>query len=174
MKTRITSLFLLSLLTLCSCGLISFDVGQSIAEQRVPGNSLGGLLPSFLPTSIPLMIDIKSETEKRNTGPASAAYLKSLTLRATPRDNPSGSFDFLKEVRIFIAQRGGGGSLPKIEIARLVPVPTGQTTLKFEIIPDVNLLPYINAGAEITSTASGSAPTRDFTFDGAIEVTIKI
>ena len=158
---------------LAGCGKLGFDVGQDLQEQRVTGSALGGILPSFLAAPIPLQVDLKAETEKRNTGPASHAYLKSLTLSATPRSAPSGNFDFLESVHIYVAQRGGG-TLPKVEIATLQPVPKGQTTVSFVIVPDVDLLPYINVGAEITATASGRQPQKDFTFDGHLEVTIKI
>lgn len=152
---------------------ISFDVAQDLPEQRVAGSPLGGILPSFIPTSIPLQFDLKAETEKRNTGPASHVYLKSLTIAATPHDAPSGNFDFLEEVHIFVAQRDRG-SLPKVEIARLQQVPKGQVKLSLAIVPDVDLLPYVSAGAEITSSATGSQPRKEFTFDGRIEITIKI
>lgn len=94
---------------LASCGAIRFEVEQAISEQRVPGSPLGGILPDFFPNPFRLTIDVKAETEKRGTGPATAAFLKSLTLNATPAGNPSGTFDFLDEVHVFVeapASRG--------------------------------------------------------------------
>ena len=37
-------------------------------------------------------------------------------------------------------------------------------------MPDVELLPYINAGAQITATATGTQPSSDFSYDGSIRV----
>lgn len=157
---------------LAGCGGIPFDVGQDLPEQRVPGSLLGGLLPSFVPAPIPVMIDLRSEVERRDTGPARSAQLKQLTLTATPRDAPSGRFDFLDEVHLYI--EASDGSQPRREIARLQPVPKGQTSVTFTIVPDVDLLPYINAGAQITASAAGQQPQRDFTYAGHIEITVRI
>lgn len=155
------------------CGALSFDVDQNLPEQTVPGSPLGGLLPSFIPNPIPLQIDLQAAEKAHGTGPASHAYLSALTLAATPHSNPSGNFDFLDEVHIFVSAQNGG-SLPRVEIATLKPVPKGQTQVTFTIVPNVDLLPYINAGAQIDSTASGRQPSMDFTFDGHLVVTVKI
>jgi len=155
-----------------ACGGISFDVSQDLPEQTVKGSPLGGILPSFFPSPIPLSIDLQAQTQKMGTGPAQHAYLKTLTLSATPHATPSGNFDFLAEVHIFISSPNNS-SLPKVEIATLNPVPKGQTTIS--LTPqNVDLLPYINAGAQIDSQASGTQPKQDFTFDGVIVVTVKV
>jgi hypothetical protein len=65
-------------------------------------------------------------------------------------------------------------SLPKVEIANLKPVPKGQTTIDLTIVPGIDLLPYINAGAKISATASGHQPTQDTSYDGTVVVTIHI
>src|SRR5262245_25156349 len=106
-------------LLVTGCGALSFDVSQDLPEQHVMGsaNPLSGLLPDFL-VAVPITIDLKAETAKRNTGPATSASLKELTLAATPHEAPSGNFDFLSEVHVFVAP-SQGGSLPRIEIATL-------------------------------------------------------
>ena len=164
------ALALLSVATVASCGVVSFDVSQNLQEQVVRGNPnpIAQLFPSLF--SIPLTIDIKAETAKRNTGPASSANLTSLSLSATPHTAPSGNFDFLDEVHVMIS----APNLPAVEIASVKPVPKGQTTLTFTIVPGVNLLPYINGGATIQSTATGHQPMMDLTFDGAVTVTVHI
>jgi hypothetical protein len=93
---------LVSSVVFAGCGGLHFDVEQPLPEQRIAGNPLGGVLPSFLPNPLTVTIDVKAETEKRGTGPASAAFLKVLTLSATPASAPSGNFDFLDEIHIFI------------------------------------------------------------------------
>ena len=53
-------------------------------------------------------------------------------------------------------------------------MPKGQTTIQFSVLPNVDLLPYINAGAQLTGTASGTQPMMDFTYDGVVVITVKI
>ncbi|MBL8954057.1 MAG: hypothetical protein JNK82_24990 [Myxococcaceae bacterium] len=155
--------------TLCSCGAVSFGVEQDLPRQDIQGSLLGGVLPSFLPTSSRFTIDLSAEVQKRGTGPARAAYLKTLTLVIAP-NTPSASFDFLDDVHLFAE----GPGLAKVEIAKLQPVPKGLTTLKFEIVPDVDLLPYINAGATLSASASATQPRTDTSFTGKVEVEVRI
>lgn len=159
-------------LTQLGCGVIQFDVEQLLPEQRVSGSPLGGVLPSFVPTPFKLNIDIKAESEKRGTGPASKAFLKELTLSVTPAGAPKGNFDFLDEVHIAIA--APSMALAKVEIARKVPVPKSAVVLNFDLVPDIDLLPYINAGAELTATATGRQPPADVTFEGKVVVNVKL
>lgn len=156
------------------CGAIPFDVSQTVPEQTVQGSPLGGLLPSFLPQPFPVTIDATAETQKRDTGPAHSANLKSLVFTATPHDMPSGSFDFVDEIHIYVAPSSASSSLPRVEIARKQPVPKAQTSLSLDVVPGVDLLPYINAGATLSATATGTQPARDFTYDGVVTITIHI
>ena len=157
------------------CGAISFDVSQSVPEQQVPGSPLGGILPSFLPQPFPITIDIQQETARRSTGPASSANLKQVEFQITPHDSPQGTFDFVDEIHIFVApSQSSGSSLPMVEIANLKPVPKGQSKIDLTIVPGIDLLPYINAGASISATASGHAPAGTVTYDGSVTVTVHI
>jgi hypothetical protein len=160
----------LPLALLFSCGAVSFDVDQDLAQQTVPGSPLGGLLGSFVANPFKLNIDINSEVQKRGTGPAKSAQLKSLSLAITPHSAPVGNFDFLTEAHLFVE----GNGVAKVEVANITSVPKGATTLDFNITPNVDLLPYINAGGDITATASGTQPAMDTSFDGHITVTVKI
>jgi hypothetical protein len=155
------------------CGLLSFDVSQDLAEQRIPGSALGGILPNFLQAPVPITINLSAETQKRDTGPAKSANLKAIRFRATPTGMPSGNFDFVDEIHIHVSSPNDP-TLPKKEIARLAPVPNGQTTIELEVVGDVDLLPYINKGAEISATANGTQPTQDFTYDGQVTITVHI
>jgi hypothetical protein len=157
------------------CGTISFDVSQSVPEEQVPGSPLGGLLPGFLPQPFPISIDVQQETAKRSTGPARSANLKKVEFQITPHAAPRGNFDFADEIHIFVAPASGSGSsLPMVEIATLNPVPKGKTTIELTIVPGVDLLPYINAGATISATASGHQPAETITYDGVVVVTVHI
>ena len=157
-------------LAIAACGAISFDVEVPLQEQTIQGNPIGGLLPAFVPNPFTFDVDIEAETKKRDTGPATSAEIKSIEFASTPRDRPSGTFDFLDEVHIFIETN----SLPKKEIAFLKPVPKNVSVIKLEIVRDVNVLPYIGHGARITATASGRQPSKTFTYDGKVIVTVHV
>ena len=153
------------------CGLIGFDVTQSIPEQTVPGSTLGALLPSFLPAPFPINIDVKQQEQAHNTGPASSANLKSLTFAATPHAMPCGNFDFVDEIHVFMPL--SRSALPMVEIANS-PRDQGSNDTNLTVLPNIDLLPYINAGATISAQASGHSPTQDFTYDGSVVITIRI
>jgi hypothetical protein len=70
---------------------------------------------------------------------------------------PSGNFDFVDEIHIFISAQ----SLPRVEIARLAPVPKGKTTIDLEVVPGVDLLPYVNAGRAAVGDRDGAAADQD-------------
>jgi hypothetical protein len=162
-----------ALFFLLACGAIPFDVDQTFPEQRVSGSPLGGLLPSFLQAPVPLTIDLRAETQKRDTGPAQSANLEQLTFTATPHAMPSGNFDFVDEIHIYV-ETPNDPTLPKKEIASLNPVPKGKTSINLNVVSGVDLLPYINKGAEISATAMGHQPQMDFTYDGTVTITVHI
>jgi hypothetical protein len=158
---------LLSALGAAGCGLLAFDVGQDIPAQTVPGSPIGALLPASL-FSIPMNVDIQSETAARGTGPARSATLSSLTLAT----HSSATFEFLSSIAISISA-SGGANLPQKEIARLQPVPA-TSTIAIPATPGVDLLPYIKQGATITATASGHMPASDVSFDGRVVITVHL
>jgi hypothetical protein len=148
------------------CGLLSFDVSQDIPQQTVPGSPLGALLPVSL-FAIPMNVDIRSETAGHGTGPANSVTLSSVTLTVT---SPAGAtFDFVDSIIINVSAPG----LPDVEIARLQPVP-GTSTISIPPDAGIDLLPYINAGATITASASGHMPASDTTFVGKVVVTVHV
>src|SRR4051812_18035348 len=161
---------LVTALLATACGALGFDVDQDLPEQTIQGSPLGGLLPSFLPSPFTLSIDVKSETQKRSTGPATSASLKALRFEATPHASPGGNFDFVDEIHIFIESP----TIPKQEIANVISVPKGATRLDLHVVPGVDLLPYLNAGATISASATGRQPTSNFTIDGHVTVTVHI
>ena len=165
------SLLLLPTL-LGGCGALDFDIQQAIPEQRVMGNLTAALLGTLVPSPFPLTVDLAQETKARGTGPVKAAGLKSLTFQVTNTAS-SGSvhdFSFVKSVVVNIESSKSGTTLAKQKIADLPNPPGNQTTLNLTTYPDVNLLPYINEGSLITSTASGDVPPNDVTFNGQIVV----
>jgi hypothetical protein len=150
--------------SLAACGGITFTLDQDLGAQKIEGSLLGGLLPGFL-NSFPLTFDIKAETEKRNTGPASAVELQSFTLTAS-----EGNFDFLQALDIFVSAPGQ----TEVKIASLPKLDKGATKIDMTIVPNVNMLAYVNAGATIRASASGTQPAKDVTFSGKVTILVRI
>jgi hypothetical protein len=128
------------------------------------------VLGTFLSSPFKFSIDINAEVAKHGTGPATSAALESLSLSITPHNAPTGNFDFLQEVHLFVEADG----LAKLEIANVIMVPKGSVIINFTILPSINLLPYIQAGANISATAVGTQPSQDTSFDGHVTVLVHI
>ena len=152
--------------TLAGCGLVEFDVDQPIPEQTVQGSPIPNVLPLGL-FQIPLDIDLEAATKARGTGPASAAFLKSVSLEV--RSPESGNFEFLDQVTISVAAEG----LPTRELAKLDPVPT-QRRIELGILGEIDLLPYIKKGAKLSATAAGHLPPTTTKFDGKVVIRVKV
>jgi hypothetical protein len=153
---------------LCGCGTQDFTVAQDLPAQTVPGDALGGLLGSVFPQAFALTIDLKAEEQKHDTGPASHVYLQSMSLSVTG----PGNFDFLSGIHLFAAASTSPDQ--KVEIAKKDPVAKGQTTIDFDVIPQVDLIQMVQAGVEITATATGQKPTQDTSIDGHVVIDVKI
>lgn len=158
---------------LAACGAIPYDVSEDLPEQMVQGSPLGGLLGGFFANNMPITIDVSEQLAKHDTSVIHSATLKSLRFDATPTAMPSGNFDFVDAIHIFV-DAPSNTSLPRVEIANLAPVPKSETTIELKVVPGVDILPYIKAGAEVSATATGTAPTQDFTFTGRVVITIHI
>lgn len=173
------NMWLVSLLAigLGGCGLIEFDLNEKVPEQRIQGSLLSGVLPSFLPSPVPLTLDVQAASKAMGTGPVTAASLKSLTFSITATAMPSGDsddFDFVRSIDVFVESRKQGSMLPRVKIADLPSHGSGDKQLSLRTYPEVNLLPYINEGCEISASASGTAPPDDVTFDGQVVVRAKL
>ena len=149
------------------CSLVGFEITQPIPAQTVPGNPLGSLLPASL-FQIPIDVDVGAATQAMGTGPASSVTLKAFTL--TVMSPAGGTFEFMDSISINISSPNDS-RLPTMKIADL-PVVPAETTISIPPTGDVNLLPYINAGAEITATASGHVPPQDVTFTGQFKLKV--
>ena len=154
------------LVATAACGLIDFDVEQPIPEQTVQGSPIPNVLPLGL-FQIPLTIDLDAATKSKGTGPASAAYLKSLSLEI--RSPASGTFEFVDQITISVAADG----LPAREIAKLDPVP-GQKRIDLGVLGEIDLLPYIKKGAKLSASAAGQLPPTETKFDGKVVIRVKV
>jgi hypothetical protein len=120
---------------------------------------------------VPVNVDINSETAGHGTGPAKSATLSSLTLTVT--SPAGGTFDFITSIAITVSS-SADPSLPEQQIAKLEPVPATTTISIPPSPPNVNLLPYVKAGATVKATASGHLPSQDVTFDGKVVITVHV
>lgn len=169
MRRRLVLPLLLSwpLVPAASCGLVAFDVAQPVPEQVVPGSPIGGLgLPLTL-FEIPFDVDLEAQTKAQGTGPARSVRLKQVTLVTT---NPSGAtFSFLEALTLHVSAEG----LAEQEIARLLQVPA-QKEISLEVLPDVELLPYVKKGAKLRASAKGRMPAQDTTIAGKVVLRVKV
>lgn len=155
--------------------LVSFPIDYDLPEQTVEGNLLGGLLGSLLPLPIAVDVDLEAETRARDTGPAQHVYLTEFRLFVTPTSEPSGDSDdfaFLDSIEVYVESRQAGSSLPRQRIAHLDTVPDGRViSLQLD---DVDLIDYVNEGALLTASGSGSTPFDDVSFGGQLELVVEV
>ena len=160
----------LMLLTVClftaACGsVLDFDVDQDVPEQKVQGSSLPGPLAVLFP--IPIHIDIQSKIKAQETGPIDSVKLSSMHLDITMTEQPSGDSDdwaFIDHVDLFVESTKSGSELPRVKVGTAT---APGAVARMEFVPeDVNLLPYINEGCELTAEASGTAPSDNVSYDG--------
>jgi hypothetical protein len=164
-------------LAISGCGAIGFDLPIELREQHIEGSVLGGVLGGVFEVPIPLDIDLQAETQARDTGPAQHVRLAALTLSITTTDEPSGDTDdfaFIDGVEIWVESAQSGSSLPRTRVAELGPVPDGAREISFTTDESVDLLPYINEGARLTSSAQGTQPDDDVSFDGVVMLSVEV
>jgi hypothetical protein len=173
----VPGIVLAAIATLASCaGIGDFDVERSIAEQRVQGNPLAGVLSDLFAVPIPMDVDIASETSARDTGPAKSAHLRELSLRITATsEGPSDTddFGFLDSVNVFIESTRQGSSLARVRIAQALGIAAGRV-LSFDVVRSVDVLPYANEGSRFVSEVKGSVPRDDVTFDGGFTLRVEL
>ena len=159
------------------CGAVAFDATSPIPEQKITGNLIAGVLGSFLPSPFTLQINLEQETKARGTGPAHSAGLKALSFKLTRVPSPPRStdnFDFVDRIELFVESTKAGTQLMKQKVADLLTVPKGVQVLNLQCYPAVDLVPYINEGSRISSTAVGRVPQTDVYFDGQLTVEIRV
>jgi hypothetical protein len=159
---------LLSLLPIVACGKLGFDIEQDIPEQQVEGHPLAPLLLPEFGFAFPLSIDLESQTQAQGTGAVSSASLKSFELSLT---SPAGeTFEFLDSIAISISAPG----LETKMVAGLADVPAQPRISLQIVVPEVDLLPYIQKGATMKATATGHVPRQTVRFEGTVVIRVKI
>lgn len=177
MKTLRSPILLLSAALAGCVGFGSFELSIAISEQRVQGSPLGGLLGGLFDLPIPLDVDLAVETAARQTGPAQRVRLLALTLditetaeSATDQDD----FGFIDSVDIFVESRRSDSALPRRRVAWIESSPGAVRQLVFETDTSVDLLPYVQEGARLSSAARARVPPDDVTFVGAALLSVEV
>jgi hypothetical protein len=153
-----------------------FDVERTIAEQRVAGNPLAGLLDTLFAVPIAMDVDIASETAARDAGPAQAAHLKELALDVTATaEGPSDEddFGFLDSVEVFIESTRPDTTLPRTRIAQALDIAPSRR-LTFDVVSSVDVLPYSEEGSRFVSEVEGTVPPDDVTFAGRFTLRVEL
>lgn len=155
-------------MAVAGCGIADFDVAQPVPEQMVAGSPLPGPLATLFP--IPVSLDLESAIMKQTTSPVGTIELDSLSLTITPTDEPSGDTDdwsFLAECDVYV-QGTGSSALPKVLIAT-AKSPGAVQTVDFDVVPGVDLKPYVDQGGTVESDGSGTAPPDDVSYAGSAD-----
>ncbi|HXI60136.1 MAG TPA: hypothetical protein VNO55_28930, partial [Polyangia bacterium] len=133
----------------------------------IPGDAAAGAAPATTMTVSAIKLDAKNLPS--NADLANSVKLSSLTLKVTAPGG--GTFDFLSAVSLTISAPGSG--LPDREIAAGAPK-AGARELTLDPTGDVDLLPYVKAGATILVTGTGRAPLTDTTVAGQAVLTVSV
>lgn len=171
-------LLLVSILAaLASCVSVGdFDVERSIAEQRVEGNPLAGLLDTLFAVPVPMDVDVASETAARDTGPAQAAHLRELVFDVTAAGeggSDEDDFGFLDSVVVFIESTKADSTLPRTRIAQALDIAPSRR-LTFDVTRSVDVLPYSEEGSRFVSEVNGTVPPDDVTFSGHFTLRVEL
>jgi hypothetical protein len=153
-----------------------FDVDRTIAEQRVRGNALAGLLDTLFAVPIPMDVDIASETAARDAGPAQSARLTELVLDITAAaEGPSDQddFGFLDSVQVFVESTKADTTLPRTRIAQALEIAPSRR-LSFEVVSSVDVLPYAEEGSRFVSEVEGTVPPDDVAFAGSFRLRVEL
>lgn len=170
MNRRRTSIAALLLILACSnLDNINIDTeGRATIPGRTVLDQLIGEL-SFLGFD---SFDISQSQAFRNQGytkdQIDSVRLARFTLViSAPED---GNFDFLADIHFFAEAEG----LPRVEIARLDPVPAGSNELELDIL-DVDLRDYAVADTmTIVTEASGVRPEQETTVDARVAFDVDV
>lgn len=156
------------------CGLTSFDLEQELAEQRVDGSGIPAPLAALFP--LPLHLDLSARIKERSTGPIDRVTLASLALTITATSQPPGDRDdwaFVERIRVFVRSARAGSALPRVEIAHAA-APGAVQVLDFDIVPGVDLAPYVDQGSVVETEARGTIPPDDVSFVGLAVFTVHV
>lgn len=156
----------LAVSALTGCGIADFDIDQAVPSQTIQGSGVPTPIAAVFP--LPLSLDIGSKIKSRETGPIDSVTLKRLELTIT---STTGDWGFVDHIDVYVESTKDGSTLPKVLIASVDNPPATQG-LSFVVEDDVNLKDYVDEGAKVDSSGTGTQPTADVTFNGTSTFTI--
>jgi hypothetical protein len=154
------------LLLFVGCGIADFDIEQPVPAQTIQGSGIPAPLAALFP--LPLSLDLESKIKAKDTGPIDSVTLSSLTLQIT---SSGGDWSFVSSIEVSVSSTRVGTTLPKVKIAS-ASSPGTVRVLAFDVERGVNLKPYIEEGSQVDSSATGTQPTADVSFDGEAVFTV--
>ena len=155
----------------CSSEVDNVEIEQD-GRANIPAGSVVDQLLGDLAFAGFDDIEISQSQELENQGyteeQIDSVHLTSLTL--TVSAPAGGNFDFLDSIAFFVEAEGED----RLEIARLEPVPDGQTELDVPVT-DAELLAYAVAPEmTVTTEVSGTSPDEDTTVDAHLVFDVDI
>lgn len=157
----------------CGAGATQFDLTQSFPGQRIAGTTAGALT-TMLPAPVLLTLDYKGQAVAHNAdGPAVTIAVTGMSLETTVGGSTAAStvpFDFVQSATVYIESTRANSSLARAVIGVQATPPGKITGFNLSTNSGVNILPFLQEGAQLTSTATGSLPGHDVEFTGSITV----
>src|SRR5262249_9143663 len=129
--------------------------------QDIPGSAVDTPLEDF---ALPMKVDVAQHISAKDTGKVT---LGAMYLDITTTKQPAGDSDdwsFVDRVELYVRSTKEDTKLAPAKVAEAV-APGAVTHLEFVPV-DVNLLPYLAEGCELTVLANGHAPADEVSFDG--------
>jgi hypothetical protein len=161
------------LLSIATCSSLDDIEVETRGTTRIPrGTVLDELLGQLSFAGFD-GLDISQSQELRNQGYSKrdidSVHIVSFTLTIT--DPEGGSFDFLRRIAFSVEAE----DLPSLEIARLDPIPGGQSVIELQVDSSVDLTPYVVAPAmKITTQATGTRPAQETTVEALVVFAVDI
>lgn len=162
------------LLFAAGCGITNVDLDEPIPEQTIAGSNLPVGLGAFF--QFPIHLNIQQDLDAMKTGTASSVKLTSIAVTITDAARPQGDSDdwsFVDSIDVYVESTKSGTTLERKKVATITS-PGAVETMDFTIVPDVELLPYVQEGVEMTTDSSGTEPPDDVSFDGTASFTVDV
>lgn len=182
-------LAIVAALALLGCGdkggLGAITIDLAISDQKIPGylspqaqslcsSNLAGTVPIDSDILTPISFSIKGsdEFEGRSTIGFAHVEVDAITLNIIPPSQAGQTWDFLDSIELY-AQVVGSAD-PPVLVARLDPVPRGQTTIVIkgtgQDIADIASADQFR----ITGKVTGRPPCADVHFDGDASFSVSL
>ncbi len=174
--SRLSAVAVLCGLSVAGCQTSAFDVTIDVAEQRQVGQA-GGTISTLLPTPFVFSVNLSDEAKIRKANPPRQAFIKDFTIAITGTARPVGdidTFDYLSHAEFFVEPTRVGSVLQRLKVAD-IPAKEGPAgEISPRLVSNLDILPLLQEGARLTSTATGSTPTDDVTYTAKIVLGVDV